>query len=194
MLPMPKKNYKYVLFNKPFEVLPQFTDRKGRPTLKKYLPIPEIYPVGRLDFDSEGLLLLTDDGALNHQLASPENKQPKTYWVQVEHVPTEEELEKLKAGVLIEGRKTHRAEARIIEAPAGLWERSRPIRERKSVPTAWLEITITEGKKRQVRRMTAAVGHPCLRLIRVKIGPFELGNLQPGEYQIIEKFNRASLI
>ena len=191
---MAKHPFKYVLFNKPFEVLPQFTDRKGRPTLKQYIPIPEIYPVGRLDFDSEGLLLLTDDGKLNHALALPDNKQPKTYWVQVEHFPTEEELEKLRSGIVLEGKKTLPAEARIIDPPKNIWERARPIRERKRVPTAWLEMVLHEGRNRQVRRMTAATGHPCLRLIRVKIGPFELGDLQPAEYREVKDFDRAKLI
>jgi 23S rRNA pseudouridine2457 synthase len=181
-----KSRFRYLLFNKPFGVLPQFSDKLGRPVLKDFLPFPDIYPVGRLDFDSEGLMLLTDDGALNHLMSSPKYKQPKTYWAQVEGVPEEKELEPLRRGVVIEGKKTLPAKVKMIEEPP-LWPRVKPIRFRKNIPTAWLEITLYEGRNRQVRKMTAAVGFPCLRLVRVGIGSLGLGELKPGEFREIEK-------
>ena len=177
----------YVLFNKPYGVLCQFTDSKGRQTLKDFIKIPHVYAAGRLDFDSEGLLFLTDDGKLNHLISHPDHKQIKTYWAQVERIPTEEQLAKLRSGVPIKGKLSLPAEARVIDAPKNLWERPNPIRERKSVPTTWLEIKIQEGQKHQVRKMTAGAGLPCLRLIRAAIGPMELGDLTPGEYRLIEK-------
>jgi len=189
---MKKTRYKYVLLNKPFGVLPQFTDKLGRPTLKDLVPIKNIYPVGRLDLDSEGLLLLTDDGDLNHHLSSPNNKQPKTYWVQVEGIPDENALYQLSNGIVIEGQMTLPAEVKIIDEPKALWTRPKPIRFRKNIPTSWLEMTIKEGRNRQVRKMTAAVGLPCLRLIRIRIGSLELGNLLPGEYREIEKVKRGT--
>ncbi|MFA5114173.1 MAG: pseudouridine synthase [Candidatus Margulisiibacteriota bacterium] len=173
---------RYVIFNKPYGVLCQFTDQLGRRTLKDFIPLPGIYAVGRLDHDSEGLLFLTDDGPLNHRLADPKHKQPKTYWAQVEGTPTEEQRKKLENGVTIGGRRTRPAKVRLIAEPSGLWPRSKPVRFRKTVPTAWLEIVISEGMNRQVRKMTAAVGLPCLRLIRTAIGPIGLGALPPGEY------------
>ena len=178
---------RYVIFNKPYGVLCQFTDELGRQTLKDYLPFPDIYAVGRLDHDSEGLLFLTDDGPLNHQLADPRHKQPKTYWAQVEGTPTEEQRKKLETGVTIGGRKTRPAKVLIMAAAPEVWERSKPIRFRKTVPTAWLEITISEGMNRQVRKMTAAVGLPCLRLIRAAIGNIKLGDLPPGEHAEIKR-------
>jgi 23S rRNA pseudouridine2457 synthase len=178
---------RYVIFNKPYGVLCQFTDELGRQTLKDFLPFPGIYAVGRLDYDSEGLLFLTDDGPLNHQLADPRQKQAKTYWAQVEGKPTEEQRKKLQNGVMIGNRPTRPAEVTIMRAAPKVWERSKPIRFRKTVPTAWLEITISEGMNRQVRKMTAAVGLPCLRLIRTAIGPLVLGDLQPGEYSEVKK-------
>lgn len=179
---MSKVPHKYILFNKPFGVLPQFTDKLGRPTLQQFVPFKDVYAVGRLDFDSEGLLLLTDDGELNHSLSSPKNKQPKTYWAQVEGLPDKKTLERLRKGVIVEGKKTLPAKAKVIAEPSNLWPRAKPIRFRKNIPTTWLEMTLYEGRNRQVRKMTAAVGHPCLRLIRISISSFELGNLLPGEF------------
>jgi len=178
---------RYVIFNKPFGVLCQFTDRLGRPTLKDYLPLSGIYAVGRLDYDSEGLLLLTDDGELNHRMSDPRYKQAKTYLAQVKGEPTEAQRAKLEHGVTVGGRRTRPAKVELLSEPPVVWERRKPIRFRKTVPTAWLGITISEGMNRQVRKMTAAVGLPCLRLIRVAIGDIALGALQPGEYAAIKK-------
>jgi 23S rRNA pseudouridine2457 synthase len=171
-----------LVFNKPYGVLTQFTDTQGRATLADYIEIPGVYPAGRLDRDSEGLVLLTDDGALQHRLSDPRHKLPKTYWVQVEGEPDQIALERLCSGVAIEGRKTAPAKARRMTEPA-LWPRDPPIRFRKSIPTAWLEIILTEGRNRQVRRMTAAVGHPTLRLVRHAIGSYTLSDLQPGKWR-----------
>ena len=170
-----------ILFNKPFNVLWQFTDRGGRATLADYIPLPGVYPAGRLDYDSEGLLVLTDDGRLQQRIADPRHRLPKTYWAQVEHVPSAEALEQLRRGVVLRDGPTRPAQARLIEPPA-IWPRNPPIRERKNIPTAWIELTIREGRNRQVRRMTAAVGHPTLRLVRVAVGPWRLGGLAPGEW------------
>ena len=176
-----------ILFNKPFNVLSQFTDRSleasRRETLSRYVPIPHVYPAGRLDRDSEGLLLLTDDGKLQAQIADPKHKMAKTYWVQVEGAPQEDALQSLRRGVRLKDGVTQPAKARLIEEPMGLWLRNPPIRVRKSVPDSWIEMVIREGKNRQIRRMTAAVGHPCLRLIRAQIGDWRLGDLMPGEYK-----------
>ena len=176
-----------ILFNKPFNVLSQFTDRSleasGRETLSHYVPVPHVYPAGRLDRDSEGLLLLTDDGKLQAQIADPKHKMAKTYWVQVEGAPQEDALQSLRRGVRLKDGVTQAAKARLIEEPMGLWPRNPPIRVRKSVPDSWIEMVIREGKNRQIRRMTAAVGHPCLRLIRVQIGDWRLENLMPGDYK-----------
>ena len=176
-----------ILFNKPFNVLSQFTDRSleasGRETLSHYVPVPHVYPAGRLDRDSEGLLLLTDDGKLQAQIADPKHKMAKTYWVQVEGAPQEDALQSLRRGVRLKDGVTQAAKARLIEEPMGLWPRNPPIRVRKSVPDSWIEMVIREGKNRQIRRMTAAVGHPCLRLIRAQIGDWRLGDLMPGDYK-----------
>ncbi len=169
-----------LLFNKPFNVLSQFTDDGPRTTLKAFIDTPGIYAAGRLDYDSEGLLLLTDDGRVQQRIANPRRKLPKTYWVQVEGTINEAALEQLRTGVVLNDGITLPAQARALPPPA-LWLRDPPIRVRKSVPDSWLELTMTEGRNRQVRRMTAAVGFPTLRLVRVKIGEWELGALQPGE-------------
>ncbi|WP_323767369.1 pseudouridine synthase [Marinovum sp.] len=176
-----------ILFHKPFGVLSQFTDKgtegSARPTLSSYIDVPKVYPAGRLDRDSEGLLLLTDGGKLQHRIAHPKAKQPKTYWVQVEGLPDDAALAALRAGVTLKDGRTRPAKVRRIAAPRPLFDRDPPVRFRKSVPDCWLELVITEGRNRQVRRMTAHVGHPTLRLIRAQIGPWHLGGLRPGEWR-----------
>ncbi|BES71106.1 rRNA large subunit pseudouridine synthase E [Marinobacter nanhaiticus D15-8W] len=169
-----------ILLNKPFNVLCQFTDKDGRPTLADFVDIGDVYPAGRLDYDSEGLVLLTDDGALQHRIASPRLKMAKTYWVQVEGEITHEALEHLKIGVDLKDGPTQPARALRIEEPA-IWPRKPPVRYRASVPTSWIELTLTEGRNRQVRRMTAAVGFPTLRLIRIAIGDWRIDGLRPGQ-------------
>ena len=171
-----------ILFNKPFQVLSQFTDNEGRGTLADYLDAPGYRAAGRLDYDSEGLLLLTDDGRLQNAIASPRGRTWKTYWVQVEGQPEERALAQLRAGVELNDGLTLPARARLITEPAGLWPRKPPIRQRANDLTSWLELQIHEGRNRQVRRMTAAVGHPTLRLIRAAIDRWALGNLAPGEF------------
>lgn len=174
-----------ILFNKPFGVLSQFTDDQNRPTLAHYIKLPQMYAAGRLDHDSEGLLLLTNDGQLQHHIAHPDHKLPKTYWVQVEGVPNNDAISKLQQGVRLKDGLTLPAQASLIPPPT-LWERNPPIRQRLHIPTQWLEIIISEGKNRQVRRMTAAVGHPTLRLVRVQIGTWRLEGIAQGEYKMIE--------
>ena len=169
-----------LLFNKPYGVICQFSRDGLHPTLADYIAVPNFYPAGRLDTDSEGLLLLTDDGMLQHRITDPKHKQPKTYWVQVEGVPDAAALAQLQRGVQLKDGLTMPAEARLMEEPEKLWSRISPVRERKAIPTSWLELTIREGKNRQVRRMTAAVGYPTLRLIRYAIGEWSLGDLAPG--------------
>jgi 23S rRNA pseudouridine2457 synthase len=173
-----------ILLNKPYGVLCQFTDAGGRPTLARYITMPGFYPAGRLDQDSEGLVLLTDDGALQVRLAHPRHGVVKMYWAQVERVPTVEACEWLRRGVILKDGRTRPAHIRLIPEPPGLWPRDPPIRRRVAIPATWLEIGIQEGRNRQVRRMTAAVGHPTLRLIRAAIGPYTLGALSPGEWKI----------
>ena len=174
-----------ILLNKPFQVLSQFTDAEGRATLADYLSAPGFRPAGRLDFDSEGLLVLTDDGALQQQIANPRHKQWKTYLVQVEGLVSDAALEQLRAGVELKDGLTLPARARRMEPPS-LWPRVPPVRARKSVPDSWLELSIREGRNRQVRRMTAAVGLPTLRLVRTRIGNWSLGSLQPGQHRQLE--------
>jgi len=181
-----------LLFNKPYGVICQFSRDGLHPTLADYIALPGFYPAGRLDTDSEGLVLLTDDGLLQHRITDPKHKLPKTYWVQVEGVPDVAALEQLRRGVKLSdpsarlrtGFTTQPAEVRIIDEPAGLWTRNPPIRNRKNIPTSWLELTIREGKNRQVRRMTAAVGLPTLRLIRHRIGEWTLGGLGQGKWRM----------
>ncbi len=177
-----------LLFNKPYGVICQFTpgqfNREGlHPTLADYIALPGFYPAGRLDTDSEGLLLLTDDGKLQHRITDPRHKLAKTYWVQVEGIPDEAALARLRCGVQLPDFTTQPAQARLIGEPAALWSRNPPIRERRNIPVSWLELTIREGKNRQVRRMTAAVGHPTLRLIRAAIGVWRVEGLAPGTWR-----------
>lgn len=171
-----------ILFNKPFNVLCQFTDPGGRPTLADYISIPGVYAAGRLDYDSEGLLVLTDTGHIQQRIADPRGRMAKTYWVQVEGLPTPGAIQHLTSGVLLKDGMTLPAIVAQIEPPP-IWPRTPPIRERRLIPTSWLAITLTEGRNRQIRRMTAAVGLPTLRLIRQAIGPWRLNNLQPGQWK-----------
>ena len=171
-----------ILLNKPFNVLCQFTDAEGRANLSDYLAVPGVYAAGRLDYDSEGLVLLTDSGAVQHRIADPRAKLAKTYWVQVDGVPSPEALRQLSAGVELRDGMTRPAQAELIAAPV-VWPRTPPIRERRLIPTSWLSLTLTEGRNRQVRRMTAAVGLPTLRLIRYSIGPWQLDALAPGQWR-----------
>ncbi len=185
---------RYLLFYKPYGVLTQFTDSSvpPHPTLADYIPVKEVYAAGRLDADSEGLLLLTDDGRLKHRLLEPQFAHRRTYWVQVEGVPGAEALQALRDGVVIRSERTRPAEARCIEAPA-LPERVPPIRHRAAIPTAWLELTLTEGRNRQVRRMTAAVGLPTLRLVRWSMENLTLAGLSPGQWRVLRPGELAAL-
>ncbi len=181
--------FRYLLFNKPFNVLSQFTGgasspdpAKRRPTLADFIPIADVYPAGRLDLDSEGLLLLTNDGEWQHRVSDPQYAHPRTYWAQVEGLITPAALEQLRNGVVVQGYRTKRAKARQIDEP-DLPPRVPPVRYRKSIPTSWLELTLTEGRNRQVRHMTAAVGIPTLRLVRASMGPLTLEGLRQGEWR-----------
>ena len=174
-----------ILFNKPFQVLSQFTDEQGRATLADYLSAPGFRAAGRLDYDSEGLLLLTDDGALQQHIANPRHKRWKTYQVQVEGLVTDEALAQLRIGVELKDGRSLPARAKRISSPP-IWPRTPPVRERKSVPDSWLELSIREGRNRQVRRMTAAVGYPTLRLVRIRVGDWSLQGMQPGEHRQLD--------
>lgn len=175
-----------IAFNKPYGVICKFSPEPGRKTLADFIDVPRVYPAGRLDTDSEGLLLLTDDGALQARISSPKFKLPKIYWAQVEGVPTEEALAKLGQGVDLGDFTTQPAGARLIDEPVDLWPRDPPIRHRAKIPTAWVELTLREGKNRQVRRMTAKVGFPTLRLVRAAIGEISVKDLAPGEWRGID--------
>ena len=181
------KQYKYIAFNKPYGVLSQFTSEGGHPALSQYNLPKEVYAAGRLDRDSEGLLILSNDGPFIKQLLDPKFAHPRTYWVQVEGAPSRADLQRLGAGVQIKGYQTKRCQAALLSPPPVVAMRTPPIRERKNIPTSWLELTLTEGKNRQVRRMTAAIGFPTLRLIRKEIGTLELGSLEEGQFREVRK-------
>jgi 23S rRNA pseudouridine2457 synthase len=202
-MPNSQSPMRYIIFYKPYGVLCQFTkDAPTHITLKDYIDVPDVYPVGRLDWDSEGLLLLTNDGQLQHRLAHPRFGHKRTYWVQVERIPDTDAIQRLQTGVEIQDYRTQPAEVRLLPTEPQLPERNPPIRFRKNVPTAWLEMTLTEGKNRQVRRMTAAVGFPTLRLVRVSIGHLKLDDLQLGQWrdlttselQFIHNFGKSKLV
>ncbi|GAB2664568.1 pseudouridine synthase [Vibrio panuliri] len=182
---MKPEDRKVIVFNKPFDTLTQFTDGDGRKTLADFISVKDVYAAGRLDRDSEGLLVLTNDGILQAKLTQPQSKSPKTYWVQVDGAPTEADLDKLRQGVELKDGMTLPAKVDIMPEPQ-VWERNPPVRFRANIPTTWLAITIIEGRNRQVRRMTAHIGFPTLRLIRFSIGDIALGDLQPGEWKEIK--------
>jgi 23S rRNA pseudouridine2457 synthase len=182
---------RYILFNKPYGVLSQFSGEAR--TLRDYVPVKDVYPVGRLDRDSEGLLLLTDDGPLQHRLADPRFGHPRTYWAQVEGIPTERTLDRLRRGITIQDYRTRPAQVRVLSVEPNLPPRDPPIRFRKTIPTTWIELCLAEGRNRQVRRMTAAVGLPTLRLVRIAIGSLRLEGLQPGEWRDLTESEIASL-
>jgi len=183
-----------LLLNKPFQVLTQFTSKDGKASLADFVSAPGMYPAGRLDYDSEGLVLLTNWPMLQTRLSDPKWKAPKTYFVQVEGEPTQDAIERLRAGVTLNDGRTLPAAARVVDEPEWSWPRTPPIRFRKAIPTSWIELTIREGRNRQVRRMTAAVGYPTLRLIRWSVGPWTLAGLQPGESREVDAAEIASFL
>lgn len=183
--------HQLILFNKPYGVISQFSPAEGKPTLKDWVMVPKVYPAGRLDTDSEGLLLLTDDGILQKRIADPQHKLPKTYWAEVEGAPGDKDLVAFQRGIDLGDFIARPAMARCIPLPDALWPRIPPVRFRKDIPTSWLEIVLREGKNRQVRRMTAKIGFPTLRLLRVSVGPWMLGELAPGEWRALDA--RAAL-
>ena len=174
-----------ILFNKPYNVLTQFTDKQNRQTLKDYIDIPGVYPAGRLDRDSEGLLMLTDSNALQHKITDPAHKVSKVYWAQVEGAPTDKQLQPLREGIELKGGPAKPAKARLLDEPPRLWPRTPPIRQRRHIPANWIELTISEGRNRQVRHMCAAIGFPVLRLIRYRIGSWTLDSIEPGTFREI---------
>lgn len=176
-----------VLFNKPFDVLSQFSDQEGRTTLSDYINIPEVYPAGRLDRDSEGLLVLTNDNALKHKLTDPQHKVSKTYWVQVEGDPDEQDLQPLREGLELKDGLTRPAKAKLIDPPSSLWPRTPPIRQRQHIKDSWVSLSISEGRNRQVRRMCAAIGYPVLRLIRYRVGSWTIDGIANGHYTEVSK-------
>jgi 23S rRNA pseudouridine2457 synthase len=180
-------SWNYLIFYKPYGVLTQFSDNSPnpRPTLKDYIPVPDVYPVGRLDQDSEGLLLLTNHGQLQHRLSDPKFGHPRTYWAQVERIPNPDALQALQQGVVIQTYRTRPAQVKLLEQDPQLPPRDPPIRYRKQIPTCWIELILREGRNRQVRKMTAAVGHPTLRLVRVAIGQLTLTGLEPGQWRLL---------
>ena len=188
-----KPGSRALAFNKPYGVLPCFTDAQGRPTLADFVTAPEVYAAGRLDLDSEGLMILTSDGALAHRITDPQHKLPKVYLAQVERIPDDQALRHIEGGIVLKGTRTRPAEVERLSQEPDLPDRLVPIRFRKAVPTAWLQITLREGFNRQVRRMTAAVGHPTLRLIRTAIGPIALGNLKPGQWRELTESEIAEI-
>ena len=175
-----------ILFNKPCGVLCQFTDQHGRPTLADYIDVDKVYAAGRLDMDSEGLVVLTDDGRLQQKITDPANKMEKTYWVQVDNSISDDALQALSEGIDLKDGRTKPARARRIDEPAALWPRQPPIRYRRQIPTSWIALTITEGRNRQVRRMTAAVGFPTLRLIRYRVGSWTIDGIASGEFVVFQ--------
>ncbi|MEP7329377.1 MAG: pseudouridine synthase [Betaproteobacteria bacterium] len=191
-LPAPPREGEVILFNKPYGVLCQFTGDGTRRTLADFIRVPDVYPTGRLDADSEGLVILTADGRLQARIANPRHKLPKVYWAQVEGVPQPAQLQALADGLVLADGPTRPAKARLLDPPPDMPSRDPPIRHRLTVPTAWLELTLTEGRNRQVRRMTAAVGLPTLRLVRVAVGPFTLDGLAPGTWRAQD--GRAAMV
>lgn len=185
--------HRTLIFCKPYRVLTSFTDPQGRPTVGDYVDVADVYAAGRLDYDSEGLLLLTSDGKLAHRITHPRHQLEKVYLAQVENIPSIKALSQLRHGVVIKGQRTRPANIQLLAQEPQLFPRSAPIRYRKDIPTAWLKITLQEGRKRQVRRMTAVVGYPTLRLIRIAIGPISLGNLQPGQWRDLTSAEQKAL-
>jgi 23S rRNA pseudouridine2457 synthase len=190
---MTMTRHRTLAFCKPYRVLTCFTDPEGRATVGDYVDVPDVYAAGRLDYDSEGLMLLTSNGKLAHRITHPRHKLKKVYLAQVENIPSPEALHQLRRGVMVKDIRTRPATVELLQREPDIFARSVPIRERKDIPTAWLKITLQEGRKRQVRRMTAAVGHPTLRLVRIAVGPISLGDLQPGQWRDLTSTEQKTL-